>query len=233
MLFGRAPRMITAPEALPGRSEPIPVSAPHHVLGNSIEPPFPEGSQLAVFAEGCFWGVEQVFWKTPGVITTAVGYVGGFTPNPTYQEVCSGRTGHTEGVLVVFDPEKISYEQLLKIFWETHDPTQGMRQGNDIGTQYRSGIYPVDAEQLAAAQASRERYQEKLTAAHYDEISTEIAPLGEFADHWFYAEDYHQQYLSKNPGGYCGDHSGTGVSCPIGQALGVDQDVSGVGIDAD
>ena len=232
MLFGRNPRMITAPEALPGRDEPLDVSPTHFVNDNSFLPPFPEGSQIAVFAEGCFWGVEQVFWKVPGVITTAVGYVGGFTSNPTYQEVCSGRTGHTEGVLVVFDPHVVTYGQLLKVFWETHDPTQGMRQGNDIGTQYRSGIYPVDAEQAAAAAASRERYQERLTAAHYDEISTEVAPLGEFEEHWFYAEDYHQQYLAKNPGGYCGDHSGTGVSCPIGLDLPA-QDVSGLGVDAD
>ncbi len=220
MLFGRPPRMITADEALPGRSESLHLEGTHDVLGNSFLPPFPEGSELAVFAEGCFWGVEQVFWKVPGVITTAVGYVGGFTRNPTYQEVCTGRTGHTEGVLVVFDPTKVSYEQLLKTFWETHDPTQGMRQGNDVGTQYRSGIYALDDAQLAAAIDSRDRYQKVLTEGHFGEITTDIEPLGSFEDHWFYAEDYHQQYLSKNPMGYCGDHSGTGMSCPIGQALG-------------
>jgi len=209
--------MINPSEALPGRSEQIIVSAPHQVLGTAIHPPFQQGASCAVFAEGCFWGVERVFWQVPGVITTAVGYVGGFTPNPTYQEVCSGRTGHTEGVLVVFDPTQVTYEQLLKAFWESHDPTQGMRQGNDTGTQYRSGVYAVDEEQLNAAQASRDRFQKVLTENHFDEITTEIVALDDLSSQWFYAEDYHQQYLSKNPGGYCGLGS-TGMSCPIGIA---------------
>ena len=223
--FGNKTRMTAPGDALPGRSESIHLEGTHHVLGNSFLPPFPEGSELAVFAEGCFWGAERKFWELgDGIYITAVGYAGGHTPNPTYQEVCTGRTGHTEGVLVVFDPTKVSYEQLLKVFWETHDPTQGMRQGNDIGTQYRSGIYALDDDQLAAAEASRERFQKVLTEGHYDEITTEIAPLGSFEGHWFYAEDYHQQYLSKNPMGYCGDHSGTGMSCPIG--------LPGLGLDA-
>jgi peptide-methionine (S)-S-oxide reductase len=217
MMFGRAPRLITQSEALPGRTESIVVGEPHQVLGSSLNAPFPEGSQVAVFAEGCFWGVERVFWQIPGVITTAVGYVGGFTPNPTYQEVCSGRTGHTEGVLVVFDPSEVSYEKLLTAFWESHDPTQGMRQGNDVGTQYRSGIYALNEAQLAAALASRDRFQSVLTAARFDEITTEIASLDSLNANWFYAEGYHQQYLSKNPGGYCGLGS-TGMSCPIGVA---------------
>jgi len=217
MMFGRAPRIITPAEALPGRMESITVIEPHHVLGTSINPPFAEASEVAVFAEGCFWGVERVFWQIPGVITTAVGYVGGFTPNPTCQEVCSGRTGHTEGVLVEFDPTKVSYEELLTAFWESHDPTQGMRQGNDIGTQYRSGVYTLNEEQLGAATASRERFQTVLTAARFDEITTEITAIDGLSDHWFYAEDYHQQYLSKNPGGYCGLGS-TGMSCPVGVA---------------
>ncbi|CAB4712584.1 unannotated protein [freshwater metagenome] len=215
MMFGRAPRLVAPAEALPGRSEPILVDQPHQVLGSSLNAPFPDGSQAAVFAEGCFWGVERVFWQIPGVITTAVGYVGGFTPNPTYQEVCSGRTGHTEGVLVVFDPTQLSYEELLSAFWESHDPTQGMRQGNDIGTQYRSGLYCLGADQLAAAAASRERFQSVLTSAGFDEITTEIQSLEDLSSNWFYAEDYHQQYLSKNPGGYCGLGS-TGMSCPVG-----------------
>ncbi|MEX0768057.1 MAG: peptide-methionine (S)-S-oxide reductase MsrA [Microthrixaceae bacterium] len=217
MMFGRTPRMITASEALPGRSEQIVISAPHLVLGTPLHAPFQSGAACAVFAEGCFWGVERVFWQVPGVISTAVGYVGGFTSNPTYQEVCSGRTGHTEGVLVVFDPDQVSFEQLLKVFWESHDPTQGMRQGNDTGTQYRSGVYAIDQEQLDAANASRDRFQKVLTENRFDEITTEIVALGNLNDHWFYAEDYHQQYLAKNPGGYCGLGS-TGMSCPIGIA---------------
>jgi peptide-methionine (S)-S-oxide reductase len=207
--------MIERDEALPGRSTPMPVPPAHHVLGTPLSPPWPDGTSTAVFALGCFWGAERVFWELPGVISTAVGYVGGYTPNPTYQEVCSGRTGHTEAVLVVFDPEKISYEDLLTAFWEAHDPTQGMRQGNDIGTQYRSGIYTDGAEQFAAAAASRDRFQQVLEAAHFDEITTEIEPAREF----FYAEEYHQQYLAKNPGGYCNLHlTRTGLACPVGAA---------------
>jgi peptide-methionine (S)-S-oxide reductase len=203
---------VTAEDALPGRPDPLPhVPEVHAVNGNRIQPPFPEGMQTAVFGAGCFWGVEKVFWETPGVYSTAVGYAGGYTPNPTYEEVCSARTGHTEAVLVVFDPAVISYEQLLKEFWEEHDPTQGMRQGNDIGSQYRSAIYFATPEQEAAARASRDLFQERLTAAGYGDITTEIAPLGRF----FYAEDYHQQYLYKVPNGYCPVNS-TGVSCPVG-----------------
>jgi peptide-methionine (S)-S-oxide reductase len=205
--------MITPDEALPGRPDPVLVPATHHVLGTPLTPPWPEGSRTAVFALGCFWGAERVFWEHPGVITTAVGYTGGYTPNPTYQEVCSGRTGHTEAVLVVFDPERVTYDELLTLFWEGHDPTQGMRQGNDIGTQYRSGIYTTDETQQHAATASRDRFQRVLTDAHFDDITTEIEPAGDF----YYAEDYHQQYLSKNPGGYCG-LGGTGLSCPVGVA---------------
>src|SRR3954447_27054351 len=212
MIFSRAKsRMPDASEALPGRADAMPVPARHDVLGNPIAPPFPEGLQTAVFGLGCFWGAERIFWEAPGVWTTAVGYAGGLTPNPTYEEVCSGRTGHTEAVLVVFDPEKTSYEALLKLFWEGHDPTQGMRQGNDLGTQYRSAIYVADDAQRAAADASRDAYQAKLAERGYGEITTEIAPAGDF----FYAEDYHQQYLSKVPNGYCGI-GGTGVSCPVG-----------------
>jgi peptide-methionine (S)-S-oxide reductase len=198
-------------EALPGRSQRMPVAKKHLVLETPMEPPFPAGIQLATFGMGCFWGAERKFWQTGGVYSTQVGYAGGFTPNPTYEEVCSGRTGHTEVVRVAFDPAKISYEQLLKVFWENHDPTQGMRQGNDIGTQYRSAIYTYDDAQRAAAEASREMFQKKLGDAGYGRISTEIAAAPEF----YYAEDYHQQYLAKNPGGYCG-LGGTGVSCPIG-----------------
>src|SRR5215218_3261548 len=213
MLFSRIKTSpVTAEYALPGRPDPLPhVPEVHAVNGNRIQPPFPEGMQTAVFGAGCFWGVEKVFWETPGIYSTAAGYAGGFTPNPTYEEVCSARTGHTEVVLVVFDPAVISYEQLLKVFWEDHDPTQGMRQGNDIGTQYRSAIYVQSPEQEKAAAATRDAYQERLSAAGYGEITTEIAPLGEF----FYAEDYHQQYLYKVPNGYCPVHS-TGVSCPVG-----------------
>jgi peptide-methionine (S)-S-oxide reductase len=204
--------MPTAEDALPGRAErPFPVPARHDVLDAPLEPPFPAGLQRAMFGLGCFWGAERKFWETPGVYTTAVGYAGGFTPNPTYQEVCSGRTGHNEVVLVVFDPAQVSYETLVRVFWENHDPTQGMRQGNDVGTQYRSGIYVFDDAQRAAAKESRDRYQEKLRDAGYGDITTEIVDAPEF----YYAEDYHQQYLAKNPMGYCGI-GGTGVSCPVG-----------------
>ena len=198
-------------KALPGRPERMPVPARHEVLGTPLEPPFPDDTERAVFGMGCFWGAERGFWQRPGVHTTAVGYVGGHTPNPTYEEVCSGRTGHTEAVLVVFRPAEVSYEELLSAFWEGHDPTQGMRQGNDVGTQYRSAIYTHSDAQREAALASRDRYQERLKAAGYGEISTEIEPAGEF----YYAEDYHQQYLAKVPNGYCG-LGGTGVSCPVG-----------------
>src|SRR5689334_12196486 len=204
-------RMPQPTEALPGRAEPMPVPAVHHVNGHPIAPPFPAGLEQALFGMGCFWGAERKFWQAPGVYTTAVGYAGGQTPNATYREVCSGMTGHTEVVLVVFDPKVTSYDAMLKLFWENHDPTQGMRQGNDVGTQYRSAIYTFDDEQRAAAQASRDAYDEVLQAKHFDPISTEIADAGPF----FYAEDYHQQYLYKNPNGYCGI-GGTGVSCPVG-----------------
>jgi peptide-methionine (S)-S-oxide reductase len=201
-------------DALPGRDEPMPVPARHVVLDAPLRGPFPTDTEQAIFGLGCFWGAERVFWQTqPGVFTTAVGYAGGFTPNPTYEEVCSARTGHNEVVLVVFRPAEISYEQLLARFWESHDPTQGMRQGNDVGTQYRSGIYTTSDLQQAAAEASRDRYGQALTAAGRGTITTEIVPAAEF----FYAEDYHQQYLAKNPGGYCG-LGGTGVSCPVGAA---------------
>jgi peptide-methionine (S)-S-oxide reductase len=210
-LFGRKNEMPSADDALPGRDTEMPVPVAHNVSGHPLAPPFPDGLEQAMFALGCFWGAERVFWQAEGVYTTAVGYAGGITPNPTYQEVCSGRTGHTEAVLVVFDPEVISYEQLLKLFWESHDPTQGMRQGNDVGTQYRSGIYCYSDAQLAAAKTSRDMYQEVLHAAGYGDITTEILPAPTF----YYAEDYHQQYLAKNPGGYCG-LGGTGLSCPIG-----------------
>ncbi len=206
-------RMIGPERALPGRDTPIPVPERHTVLGNPLTPPFPEGFEQAVFGMGCFWGAERIFWQADGVWTTAVGYAGGYTPNPTYQEVCSGSTGHTEAVLVVYDPAKTSYEEMLRIFWEGHDPTQGMRQGNDAGTQYRSAVYTSSPAQLAAAEASRARYQEQLNGSGYGEITTEIAEAGPF----YYAEDYHQQYLEKNPGGYCGI-GGTGVSCPVGLA---------------
>jgi peptide-methionine (S)-S-oxide reductase len=189
----------------------MPVPAAHDVLGNPIAPPFPDGLEQAVFGLGCFWGAESVFWQAPGVYTTAVGYAGGFTENPTYEEVCSGRTGHTEAVLVVFDPKETSYDELLSLFWESHNPTQGMRQGNDQGTQYRSAIYTFDEAQREAAEASRERFQAELAKAGYGEISTEIAPAGPF----YYAEPYHQQHLAKNPNGYCG-LGGTGVACPVG-----------------
>jgi peptide-methionine (S)-S-oxide reductase len=197
-------------EALPGRSQRMPVARKHLVLETPMEPPF-AGKQLAMFGMGCFWGAERKFWQTDGVYSTQVGYAGGYTPNPTYEEVCSGRTGHTEVVRVAFDPAKITYEQLLKAFWENHDPTQGMAQGNDVGTQYRSAIYTYDDAQRAAAEASREMFQRKLAEAGYGRITTEVVAAPEF----YYAEDYHQQYLAKNPGGYCG-LGGTGVSCPIG-----------------
>jgi peptide-methionine (S)-S-oxide reductase len=203
--------MVEPDEALPGRDEPMPVPAAHEVLGTPIAPPFPEGLEQAIVGMGCFWGAERVFWSAPGVYTTAVGYAGGYTKNPTYEETCSGRTGHTEAVLVVFDPKETSYEEILRLFWENHDPTQGMRQGNDVGTQYRSAIYATTDEQLAAAEASREMFQAELAKAGYGEISTEIAPAGPF----YYAEPYHQQYLAKNPNGYCG-LGGTGVACPVG-----------------
>jgi peptide-methionine (S)-S-oxide reductase len=204
-------KMPTAAEALPGRAEKMPVPEQHFVLGTRLAPPFPEGLARAVFGMGCFWGAEKRFWSIPGVFTTAVGYAAGLTPNPTYREVCSGRTGHNEVVLVVFDPAKVSYEALLKAFWESHDPTQGMRQGNDVGTQYRSGVYVHDAAQRAAAEASRAAFEKELRAAGYGGITTEIVDAPTF----FYAEDYHQQYLAKNPDGYCG-LGGTGVSCPVG-----------------
>jgi len=201
-------------EALPGRDRPMPVPAAHFVNGRSLKAPFPEGLEVAAFGLGCFWGAERKFWQQEGVWTTAVGYQGGFTPNPTYQEVCTGGTGHTEMVLVVFDPKVTSFEKLLKVFWENHDPTQGMRQGGDIGTQYRSAIYTYSDAQAAAAQASRDAYQAALTRAGLGVITTEIRPAPEF----FYAEDYHQQYLAKNPEGYCG-LGGTGVACQTGAGV--------------
>jgi peptide-methionine (S)-S-oxide reductase len=203
--------MVDENSALPGRDEAVPVPPHHFVLGTPLVPPFPEGMQQAMFAMGCFWGAERKFWEEDGVYTTAVGYAGGFTRNPSYGEVCSGSTGHTEAVLVVFDPARTSYERMLQVFWENHDPTQGMRQGNDIGTQYRSGLYWFSDEQEAAALASRDQYAQRLKQAGYGEITTELRAAPEF----FYAEDYHQQYLAKNPGGYCGI-GGTGVSCPVG-----------------
>jgi peptide-methionine (S)-S-oxide reductase len=213
-LTGRNPQMPTRQEALPGRETPIAMPGEHFVLGTPIGPPFPEGTERAIVAMGCFWGAERIFWQLPGVYTTAVGYTAGFTSNPTYEEVCGGRTGHTEAVLVVFHPDRISYEEILKAFWEGHDPTQGMRQGNDVGTQYRSGVYTTSDGQREAAEASARRYAEALGAAGRPaEITTEVEPAGDF----FYAEEYHQQYLAKNPGGYCG-LGGTGVSCPVGLA---------------
>jgi peptide-methionine (S)-S-oxide reductase len=201
----------TASEALPGRVERMDVPEKHFVNGARIAPPFPEGVRTALFGMGCFWGAERKFWQLPGVYSTAVGYAGGSTPNPTYREVCSGMTGHTEVVLVAFDPRRVSYDELLRVFWENHDPTQGMRQGNDVGTQYRSAVYTYDAEQRQAAEASRDMYQKELQRSGYGAITTEIADAPEF----YYAEDYHQQYLAKNPQGYCGI-GGTGVSCPVG-----------------
>jgi len=204
-------KMPSREDALPGRAEQMPVPARHFVLGSALAPPFPPATETAVFGLGCFWGAERKFWQTPGVVSTSVGYAGGVTPNPNYREVCSGRTGHTEVVRVVFDPRQVRYEDLLRVFWESHDPTQGMRQGNDVGTQYRSAIYWRDEDQRRAAEASREAYQSALRAAGHGEITTEIAPEPQY----YYAEDYHQQYLAKNPGGYCGI-GGTGVSCPVG-----------------
>jgi peptide-methionine (S)-S-oxide reductase len=209
-LFSKPTTMVTADEALPGRDEAMPVPARHDVLGTPIAPPFPTDLEQAVVGMGCFWGAERVFWKAPGVYTTAVGYAGGFTKNPTYEEVCSGRTGHTEAVLVVFDPQQISYDEILRLFWENHDPTQGMRQGNDVGTQYRSAVYWTTDAQKAVAEASRDMYAAELARAGYGDVTTELAEAGPF----YYAEPYHQQYLSKNPNGYCG-LGGTGVACPV------------------
>jgi peptide-methionine (S)-S-oxide reductase len=214
VLFTRSKTTLPAPDqALPGRAERMPVPGSHYVLGKPLVPPYPDGLEVAVFGLGCFWGAERKFWETEGVYTTAVGYAGGSTPNPTYKETCSGRTGHTEAVQVVFDPAKVSYRQLLKIFWESHDPTQGMRQGNDVGTQYRSAIYYRDDAQRQAAEETRGAFQRVLSGRRYGEITTEIAPAGQF----YFAEDYHQQYLAKVPGGYCGI-GGTGLSCPTGVA---------------
>jgi len=214
MMFGKPKAIPTKAEALPGRSDRMPVPGKHFVNGNRLEEPFPPGLERALFGMGCFWGAERKFWELPGVYSTAVGYAAGSTPNPTYREVCTGMTGHAEVVLVVFDPKKISYDELLKVFWENHDPTQGMRQGNDVGTQYRSGVYTYSDDQLRAAERSRDAYQRQLSDAGFGAITTEILPAPEF----FYAEDYHQQYLAKNPDGYCGI-GGTGVSCPVGTAV--------------
>src|SRR5215207_7317974 len=212
--------MVMSTEALPGREQPaFAVPERHAVLGTLLEPPFPESTSVAIFGLGCFWGAERKFWQIDGVYTTAVGYAGGFTPNPTYEEVCSGRTGHTEAVLVVFDPEKVSYQDLLTVFWESHDPTQGMRQGNDIGTQYRSAIYYAGDEQRRAAEETRDAYEQALRGTGYGPITTELAPAGAF----YYAEAYHQQYLYKVPNGYCG-LGGTGVSCPVGLGVSADSD---------
>ena len=209
-LFTKKVEQVTPEEALPGRENAMPVPERHEVLGTPLQPPFPEGMEQLVVGMGCFWGAERIFWRADGVYTTAVGYAGGYTPNPTYAEVCSGRTGHTEAVLVVFDPAVIPLEEVLRLFWENHDPTQGPRQGNDVGTQYRSAIYWANDAQRAAAEASRDMYQAELASAGYGEITTEIAAAGPF----YYAEDYHQQYLAKNPNGYCG-LGGTGVACPV------------------
>ena len=209
--LSRKTEMPTRESALPGRAVAMPVPEKHFVLGTPIAPPFPDRLELALFGMGCFWGAERKFWQAPGVYTTAVGYAGGITPNPLYEEVCTGRTGHNEVVRVVFDPAQTTYPAMLRIFWEAHDPTQGMRQGNDVGTQYRSAIYTSSPEQRKASEESRERYQEQLDKAHYGTITTEIADAGPF----YYAEPYHQQYLGKNPNGYCG-LGGTGVSCPVG-----------------
>ncbi len=212
MFFTRTKtQMPDAATALRGNAEPVRISGIHYVNGNTIVPPFPEGLQTTYFGMGCFWGAERLFWQTPGVYSTSVGYAGGFTENATYEQVCSGKTGHAEVVMVVYDPAEVSYEQLLQVFWEGHDPTQGMRQGNDVGTQYRSSMYTTSAAQRNAALASRQTYQERLTGAGYGEITTEIADAGPY----YYAEEYHQQYLAKNPNGYCGI-GGTGVSCPVG-----------------
>jgi len=214
-IFGfRKTQMVSAEAALPGRATPIPVPESHEVLHTPLAGPYPAGTEIAEFALGCFWGEERTFWQVPGVYTTAVGYEGGFTPNPSYEEVCTGRTGHAEAVRVVYDPAKVSYQQLLKVFWESHDPTQGMGQGNDIGSQYRSVIFYHSEEQRAAAEQSRTDFQQRLRERGYGDITTEIVPAGEF----YFAEEYHQQYLDKVPFGYCPDHS-TGVSCPIGLKL--------------
>ena len=215
MLFKKSAELPTAETALPGRAEPLATNEVHYVSGHSLKGPYPEGFQTAIFGMGCFWGVERVFWQLPGVWVTAAGYAGGYTPNPTYEETCTGLTGHAEVVQVVFNPHEISYAELLKTFWENHDPTQGMRQGNDLGTTYRSAIYYLNDAQKAEAEASRDAYQAALSKAGQGEITTEIAPAGPF----YFAEDYHQAYLAKNPGGYCGI-GGTGVTCPIG--VGVD-----------
>ena len=214
MFFSRhKTEMVDEADALPGRAEAMPVPAEHYVNGHPLTPPFPDGMETAIFAMGCFWGAERRFWETPGVYTTAAGYTGGFTPNPTYEETCTGRTGHTESVLVVFDPKVVTYDQLLKVFWESHDPTQGMRQGNDVGTVYRSAAFYADDAQHDAIERSRQAFQEVLSQGGYGPITTEVAPAGVF----YYAEPYHQQYLAKNPGGYCG-LGGTGMSCPVGVA---------------
>jgi peptide-methionine (S)-S-oxide reductase len=216
-MFTLKPKSLTVPsaaDALPGRLQPIPTAKTHFVNGASLKGPYPQGTEQALFGLGCFWGAERKFWELPGVTVTAVGYAGGPTPNPTYEEVCSGRTGHTEAVLVVYDPKQISYDELLKTFWESHDPTQGMRQGNDVGTQYRSGIYYFTEAQHREAEASRDAYNRALAASGLGPITTEILPAPEF----YFAEDYHQQYLAKNPRGYCGI-GGTGVSCPIGTGV--------------
>jgi peptide-methionine (S)-S-oxide reductase len=210
-LFGDKTKMPDPGKALPGRAQPLPTSGRHFVNGATIKPPYPHGSEVATFGMGCFWGAEKLFWQTPGVLTTSVGYAGGYTPNATYEEVCSGKTGHAEVVQVVFDPERVTYEELLRLFWENHDPTQGMRQGGDRGTQYRSAIYTHSDAQQAAAESSLAMYQGELSRAGFGEITTEIAP----APDYYFAEDYHQQYLAKNPAGYCPDHA-TGVACPIG-----------------
>jgi peptide-methionine (S)-S-oxide reductase len=221
MFFSKSGKsaMVSAADALPGRDRPMPVPARHLVLDAPVAPPFPAGLEMAWFAMGCFWGAEKLFWQVPGVYSTAVGYMAGFTPHPTYEEVCSGRTGHTETVQVVFDPAKISLDSLLRLFWEGHDPTQGMGQGNDRGSQYRSGIYLTENERLERAEASRAAYQERLRAAGFADITTEITPAGTF----YYAEGYHQQYLAGNPGGYCG-LGGTGVSCPVGLGSGAEDE---------
>jgi peptide-methionine (S)-S-oxide reductase len=213
-LFRKKSTLPSSEQALPGRTSPLKVAPHHFVNGNRIVAPFPAGLRMADFGLGCFWGAERVFWNLPGVYSTAVGYAGGLTPNPTYEEVCTGETGHAEVVRVVYDPQKTDYEDLLKVFWESHDPTQGMRQGNDVGTQYRSAIYAHDDDQLLAARASAERYQKRLLSAGHGAVTTEIVPSGEF----YYAEDYHQQYLAKNPDGYCA-LGGTGVACPVGLDL--------------
>ena len=214
MIFKKSTSIPSKADALPGREDRMPVPPAHFVNGHPLEGPYPPGLERAMFALGCFWGAERKFWELDGVYSTAVGYAAGSTPNPTYREVCSGMTGHAEVVLVVFDPKRISYDELLKVFWENHDPTQGTRQGNDVGTQYRSGIYTFNDDQRRAAEQSRARYQERLTAAGYGAITTEVLPAPEF----YYAEDYHQQYLAKNPDGYCG-LGGTGVSCGIGTGV--------------